>query len=64
MPASFRFHVATQGVLITIIRTYLKENIGRAIPLVHYFFDPILTPVESKANWSLIRFTSGITIDV
>src|SRR5208283_264424 len=53
-----------QDVEIAVIRTNFVKSILRAVPLVHYLFDHVLTILKSKTNRPFVRRPPGIAIDL
>lgn len=53
-----------KNVQITVVRPELEEHIIRAIPLIDDFLDKILAIVQLKADWSLVCFATGVTLNV
>jgi hypothetical protein len=53
-----------QDIEVPIVRTELKENMLRAVPLVDYFLYEIFALIQSKPNWPLVRLPSRVTVNL
>jgi hypothetical protein len=53
-----------QNVDVVIIRSYLKEDVFWAIPLIEYFFDEIWPFTQLKANWSFVCLAACVTLNL
>src|SRR5208337_1505306 len=51
-----------QDVEIAVICTDFVKGILRAVPLVPYFLDHVLVPVQPKANRPFVRRPTGVAI--
>src|SRR5271157_4115334 len=51
-----------QDVEVAVICTDFVKGILRTVPLVQYFLDHVLVPVQSKANRPFVRRPPGIAI--
>src|SRR5664279_1482065 len=61
MPRSVRRRCfPPQDVEIAVVRAYFVKGILRAVPLVQYFLDHVLTIVEPKTNRPFVRCSTGI----
>jgi len=54
----------TQDVLVAVVGPDFEEFMFRAVPLIDHFFHEILAVVQLKAERSLVRLVSGVTLDV
>jgi len=60
--AIWRGCLPAQDVEIAVIGTDFVKGILRAVPLVQYFLDHVLVPVQPKANRPFVRYPPGIAI--
>src|SRR5271166_4947222 len=63
MPRSVRRRcLPAQDVEIAVICTDFVKAILRAVPLVQYFLNHVLVPIQPKANRPFVRCSTGIAI--
>src|SRR5271165_5449343 len=63
MPGSVgRRSISAQNIEIAVIGPDSEISIGRSVPLVQYFLDHVLVPVQPKANRPFVCYSTGIAI--
>jgi hypothetical protein len=47
-----------QDVNLPVMRTNFEEDVFGPVPLIQYFLNQVIMPVQSKTKWSLIRLAA------
>ncbi len=64
IPSALRRYEVSKNIGLPVVGSHLVQGRLRCVPAVEHFFDSIFVRIDPETDRPLIRFISGVTLDL